>query len=361
MDFRRPEYRREVFMRFYEFCLKYRIHAGARLPYMTLPYLKKSFDWDREEMLWFAFINGNTQHPLTSWLIFKRFPSLRDLKVSTLDKWFNGQWARLEFDTDRRHQKRDFLQSVKTYKELCGKSQTEFFLKVIGEDDADPLKNFEKIWDVVRDDFYSFGRMSTYSYLEYLRIAKLNIEPHSLFLEDISGSKSLRNGLAKVLGRDDLDWGFDQNPTDFEGKYTPQVMEWLKEEGETILNEARERFAGRDFYEDVTYFTLESEFCTYKGWSRENRRYPGVYADIFHGRIKKAEQRWPEEDFSVFWKMRHDVLPQSLRLEDNPGDPGPKPEKQNHYRLTGQVIMMDSDWPCFANFFRKSSKAASAQ
>jgi hypothetical protein len=312
-------------------------------------------------MLWFAFINGNTQNPLTSWLIFKRFPSLRDLKVNTLDEWFNAEWARLEFDTDRRHQKRDFMQSVKTYKEMCGKSQTEFFLKVMGEDDADPLKNFQKIWNVVRDDLYSFGRMSTYSYLEYLRIAKLNIEPNTLFLEDISGSKSLRNGLAKVLGRDDLDWGFDQNPTGFEGKYSPQVMDWLKEEGKTILNEARERFAGRDFYEDVTYFTLESEFCTYKGWSRENRRYPGVYADIFHGRIKKAEQRWPEEDFSVFWKMRQDVLPQPLRLEDNPGDVGVKPPKQNHYRLTGQVIMMDMDWPCFANSYLKSTKAAVTQ
>ena len=29
MDFRKPEYRREVFLRFYEFHLKYRAHAGG--------------------------------------------------------------------------------------------------------------------------------------------------------------------------------------------------------------------------------------------------------------------------------------------------------------------------------------------
>lgn len=354
MDFRLPQYRRETFLRFYEFCLQYRVHAGASLPYMTFPFMKKNFGMDREELLWFIFINGNTQHPLTSYLIFKRFPFFKDLDLDKLDKWYNAEWSRLEFDVDRRHQKRDFMKSVQRYKELCGNhadAQSDFFHMVMRQDDGDPLANFQKIWDIVRDDFYSFGRMSTYSYLEYLRIAKLNIEPNSLFLEDITGSKSLRNGLAKVLGRDDLDWGGPDNPTGFEGKYDPKVMEWLKDEGHQILKEAKERFKGRDFYQDVTYFTLESEFCTYKGWHRPNRRYPGVYADIFHGRIKKAEARWPEEDFGIFWRMRRAYLPQWLRLEDSPNDPGVKPEKQNHYRLTGQPIMMRNFDNVFDNDF----------
>jgi hypothetical protein len=106
---------------------------------------------------------------------------------------------------------------------------------------------------------------------------------------------------------------------------------------------------------------LESAFCTYKSWHRPNRRYPGVYVDMFHDRIKKAEEAWPEEDFGLFWEARQVWLPDYLRLEDNPGDAGVKPEKQNHYRLTGQVIAMDHDWPCFANSYRKSAKAASAQ
>jgi hypothetical protein len=239
------------------------------------------------------------------------------------------------------------------------KRPDDFFRNITISDD--PIQNFAKFWVVVRDDFYSFGRMSTYSYLEYLRIAKMNIEPHSLFLEDISGSKSLRNGLAKVLGRDDLDWDGPDNPTGFEGKYTKEMMEWLRFEGSQILKEAKARFAGRDFEQDVTYFTLESEFCTYKGWSRPNRRYPGVYADIFHGRILKAAARWPEEDFSLFWKMRREYLPKRMRLEDSPADPGLKPEKQNHYRLTGQVIMMDEDWACFANDFNRKVEANNVQ
>jgi hypothetical protein len=82
---------------------------------------------------------------------------------------------------------------------------------------------------------------------------------------------------------------------------------------------------------------------------------------MFHDRIKKAEAIWPEEDLSLFWEARKLYLPDYLRLEDNAHDLGVKPEKQNHYRLTGQVIAMDRDWPCFSNSYRKFAKPAGTQ
>mgnify|MGYP003348333272 FL=1 len=106
-------------------------------------------------------------------------------------------------------------------------------------------------------------------------------------------------------------------------------------------------------HNDVSLFTLESTFCCYKSWYRPNRRYPNVYMDMFHDRIKYAEKEWGC-NFDIFWQMRKDCLPQYLRLEDNLSDPGLKPEKQNHYLQTGQVIMMDKDWGCFENDFNKS-------
>jgi hypothetical protein len=81
---------------------------------------------------------------------------------------------------------------------------------------------------------------------------------------------------------------------------------------------------------------------------------------MFHDRIKKAETTWPEEDFSVFWDTRKTYLPAHLRLEDNPHDVGVKPEKQSHYRLTGQVIAMDCDWPCFKNGYSDKVKGGSS-
>jgi hypothetical protein len=163
-------------------------------------------------------------------------------------------------------------------------------------------------------------------------------------LNDLDGSKSHRNGLCKVLGRDDLDWRDGQPPD-----YGADGFAWLEAEAKALLTEAQARAADTDYVRDVTFLTMESAFCTYKSWHRPNRRYPNVYNDMLHDRIRLAERRWPEEDFSVFWDIRRESLPAHLRLEDNPWDVGVKPPKQNHYLTTGQVIMMDREWPCFAN------------
>jgi hypothetical protein len=98
------------------------------------------------------------------------------------------------------------------------------------------------------------------------------------------------------------------------------MLAWLNKEAAQLLEEARQRVAGKPYAYDVSYFTLESTFCTYKSWHRPNRRYPGVYLDMFHDRIKKAESTWPEENFSLFWEARNAYLPAHLRLGDNPND-----------------------------------------
>jgi hypothetical protein len=351
MDFRLPQYRREVFLRFYEFHLKYRAHPGG--VYYMLPYFRKTLGLTPEQSMWMGFLNGNTQHIVSTWILFKRFPSLENLDIDALSKFFNDNWARLSWDTDRRYQKKDFIEAVKCYRKLVDTfgqgSQLEYFSHTFGEAET-PEDRFVKVWDEVKKRFLSFGRLATFSYLEYLRIQRLPIDCNQLFLEDMSGSKSHRNGLARVLGRDDLDWHKDLT---FDGKYGPGQIEWLSREAEMLLNEAKVRMASypKDIQRDVSYFTMESTFCTYKSWHRKNRRYANVYNDMFYERIKLAEKNWPEENLSEFWKAREDNLPAYLLREKNPNDPGLCPEKQNHYRLTGQVTCMSKEWPEFDNPF----------
>jgi hypothetical protein len=345
MDFREPQYRREVFLRFYEFHLRHRAHPGG--VYFLFPYFFEKYKMTDEQRLWFCFVNGNSQHPPTTLSIYRRFPDFSKLNVDKLDKWFNEEFTRLGWDTDRRHHKSLFIQSVKCYKALCGKSQGNYFRKVMGKG-ADEGAAFRSLWAEIRSKFFTFGRLSTFSYMEYLRLAGLPLDCDQLFLEDLEGSKSHRNGLAKVLGRDDLDWRKDY---DFDGKYAPGQIEWLKEEGTTLLAESKKRFKGEPFFKDVSFFTLESTFCTFKSWHRKSRRYPGVYLDMLHRRLQLAEKALPNEDYSVFWEARKACLPAYLRLEDTPNDPGMCVEKQNHYRTTGEVIMMSREWPCFKNAF----------
>lgn len=339
MDFRLPKYRREVFLRFYEFHIKYCAHPGA--VYYIIPHLRDYFGWSDEDAYWWCFLNGNTQHAITSTVLWRRFPSVALAEPTLVKEFLDQNWAKLEFDTDRRYWKVKLPEAVDAYrKNLNGATQAEYFGKLASKQSEN--ENFTNVWKNVRKDFYGFGRLSAWSYLEYLRIIGLPIDPGSLFLEDISGSKSHRNGLCKVLGRDDLDW-HDSNPA-FDGKYPKPILNWLHEESLQLLDDARSRIQNRD----AGFFTMESAFCTYKSWHRPNRRYPNVYNDMFHDRIRRAEPNWGSET-EAFWLMRKSFLPKYLRLEHNANDEGLKPKKQNWYRTTGQVIMMDLDWSCFKN------------
>lgn len=345
LDFRLPQYRREVFLRFYEFHLENRSHPGAI--YYAMPWLAERHALGREQMLWLAFINGNTQNIVTTWLIMARFPEIRGLDVEALGSWFNENYDKLGWDTDRRYHKKDFIASVRCYMELTQGDQGAYFGQFMVPGDEE--ESFRRAWAQIRGKFYTFGRLSTFSYCEYLRIVGLPILCDQLFLEDMEGSKSHRNGLARVLGRDDLDWHKDLT---FTGDYSPQELDWLKQEGESLLEEARIRTSSNTSIDprEVSYFTLESALCTYKSWHRKNRRYANVYNDMFYDRIAKAECHWGAE-VQDFWRCREECTPPHLLLERCLSDPGLCPEKQNHYRLTGQVIMMSRRWPEFDNPF----------
>jgi hypothetical protein len=343
MDFRLPIYRREVFLKFYEFHLHHRSHPGA--VYFMLPWLQRSFNLTQEQMLWITFINGVCQHIVTTWRLFEQFPTFR-ADPQAMQTYIRDHWIELGWDMDRRYVKNKFCEALASYQTLIGsQSQVQYWQSLCASQDE--KENFRRCWNTVMTQFQYFGRLSSFSYLEYQRIIGLPIECDSLFLDDMSGSKSHRNGIAVVCGRDDLDW-HRSNPA-FEG-YRPQHLDWLIAQGDQLLQDAQTRFHDRDFRRDVTFFTLESTLCTYKSWHRKNRRYPNVYMDMFHGRITQAEVA-SRRDCTLFWNARKECLPDHLLLECNPSDPGLSPEKQNHYRNTGEVIMMEKMFPCFENSF----------
>jgi len=330
-DYRDVKHRREVFLDFYEYHLRNRAHAGA--VYYAFPFIFELLGMSQEQKLWFAYINGCTQNVVTTYLIYSRFQNINDIDKSRFSDFFRSNYHRFGWDTDRRYVKNKFEECVDDYRRHVGSgTQAELFRALCNTDDK--YSNFRRTWDYVINNFVYFGRLSTFSYLEYLRIAGLNIDCDSLFLDDIDGSKSHRNGLCKVLGRDDLDWTND-NPV----RYDNNTLQWLKQEGELLLNEARKVIN----HPDVSYFTLETTLCCYKGWHRVNRRYPNVYNDMFYTRIRSAEAMWPEIDFSIFWRARKKYLNKQLRLEDNLLDKGLCKEKQNYYRTTGEVIMMEEE------------------
>lgn len=343
MDFRRAEYRREVFLRFYLFHLRHRSHPGA--VYYLFPWLRQRFFWDDEQALWFAFLNGNTQNPLTSLLLFWQCDRPGG-DLQAMFRFYRRNYARLAFDTDRRHWKKSLPEAVESYVEALrshGGSQSLMWTRA-AED------GFDGVWDTARS-LYGFGRLSAFSYTEYLRIMEVPFDCDRLFLDDREGSRSHRNGLCIVSGRDDWDW-HASNPG-FDGRYDEAMTVQLQDEADELLAEARARTAGRPWSADAGYFTLESALCTYKSWHRPNRRYAGVYNDMLYDRIRAYEAKWPEAEplTDLFWQARREHLPHYLRLEDNPTDPGCTAEKQNWYRTTGEVPVLGHEDPVFWSGF----------
>lgn len=342
-DYRLVEHRESVFLDFYEFHLKYRAHPGG--VYYLIPYLRDHFGWDDEQTLWYAFLNGNTQNPITS-LILHQSGDRPDQYEAVIEAW-RRDYDRLEFDTDRRYHKKNFEKSVRGYMDTVWGSQMEFWSDAASG-------GFSHVWVQARR-IPTFGRLSAFSYSEYLRIAGLDFDCDTLFLNDIDGSRSHRNGLCIVSGRDVYDW-HDSNPN-FPGSYPRWLIDKLNDTAHSLLDQMKARSQGKDYERDVSLFTLESALCTYKSWHRPNRRYPNVYNDMLYDRIKKNERLWADRDLGVFWEARRAALPDYLRLEDMPTDPGLAPIKQNHYRLTGQVIMMDRDYPQYQNDFNDGVRA----
>ncbi len=356
-DWRLPENRREMFQRFYTFHLTYRTHPGC--VYFALPAIAEALDLDEDQKAWLVWLNGNTQNPAMSLLLLEAAPRPEDWKLA-VDFW-NANFKLMDWDTDRRHQKSKFGEATEIW-------ATHHLL--LGEGPAESWRSFGATWTgtwaYARSQPF-MGRLSAWSMTEYARILLGNDvvpDADNWLLNDVSGSRSHRNGIAVVKGYDAWNW-------DAEAPKLLGIVDELEEFADELLDEARLRNVvewdcgacegvGCDHcrgigqwgaeHPDVGRLTMESALCTYKSWHKPNRRYPNVYADMMHDRLRKAESRFGKR-FDVLWEARREALPEYLRLEDSPHDPGLTPLKQNFYLETGMPVMMHKDWPDLANPF----------
>lgn len=341
-DWRAKEHRRELFQDFYEFQLRHRGHSGNT--YHALPYLRDALKWDEESALWYAFINATTQDVTTSLILHRQAPYPED--AGKLIEFYRTHYDRLAFDTDRRYVKKYQEDAIDGYLGMVGDSQHEFWREATRE-------GFKYIW-VYATHIPTFGRLSAYTYTEYLRILGYDFDCDSLFLEDRGGSKSHRNGVCIAAGLDEYDWGGNKA---FDGHYSHALIARLSDFADELLAEARDRAQGKPWERDVSYFTLESTLCTYKSFWRPSRGYPNLYNDVLWGNLTRAEKAWPDKDLSVLWKMRHELLPEYFRLEDTPTDPGPTRLKRNYFKTHGEVIMMGHDYPKYWSSFDAAVEA----
>jgi hypothetical protein len=218
-----------------------------------------------------------------------------------LNSWNSNYYKKLRYQTDTKWSKGYLPQMFQSYKEVIGDgTQRKFFESLLGDNEQ---KNFDNLYNVVKDKFYKFGRYSTWFFLQHLNhTAGVPNVPSSLLLEDYSGSKSHRNGLLLALGMDDL---YDQKLT--KGQYQD-----LESQAQEIIQETVRRFPF--LKKDINAFTMETCLCSFKKIFRENHgRYLGYYLDRQAEEIKKvSDDGWDGIEWDVLWQAREETIDRRL-------------------------------------------------
>lgn len=304
-DYRLPVNRRAYFTALYRLNLERGIMPG--LVYLYMPALAHRYGWDADQRLWFAFLNGMTQNPITSMQLFNRLPEVPPptATLTQFKRWFDDNWDNLQYDTDRRYQKKDTVGAIKAYARAVHHFGSQSDMLRAGTAYSD-------LWARVRGMYLSFGRLSAFSYLEYVHLNGFGADCDDLLFEDKNGSKSHRNGMFLLLGHDEFVWDKRQ-PNSHDGRYTDfkPMCKYLALQADEYLAEFRATHPGLPA---AGRFTLESNLCTFKNHFF-GRRYPGVYADMAWERIERADERGMQAFTTVFKDIRAAALPDWLRIE----------------------------------------------
>lgn len=326
IDWRLPEHRRELFVRYALWEIYTRGQSGS--VYSFLPAHAEERGLDEYQRLWLAWLSASTHNPVSDVPLLDA--SADGLHPEGAIQLWREKYADLRWDKDRRYVKKSFGPA------------TEEFLASPASDPETWRRAGDGGWDEIwrlATSIPTMGRLSAWWLSEVVRILLPEFDlpdADTLLLDDKSGSRSHRNGLAYVAGYDSAPkWG----PADADMLGLVPMLEDL---GADLRDEIRAR-GGNDSLPLAGYLTLETALCAFKGFTTARRRYPNVYVDEFYYGIRAGEEVWGRR-YETLWRARaRDVADYAL-LERRPLDPGLHADKHDLYRLHGGIVNMGYVW-----------------
>jgi len=323
MDYRLKENRREAFIRWYAWSLKYDDCDPA--VWMT-NYVNERYEHNDEQRLWLCWLYGNTYYLPTAWVLMNEFPDYELATVDRMTQWNTANYQRLRYQTDTKWNKGHLPVMFESYQKFIGdRSQRETFESYcVGSSE----QNFDALWGVLKTNLHKFGRYSTWFYMQHLRhTAGIDVQPTSLMLDDYDGSRSHRNGLLLAIGKDD----------DYDRKLSGSEYAYLESVSNGIIDEMVDRFP--ELSHKIDFFTMETCLCSFKKIFREKHgRYLGYYIDRQSDEIKKvSDDGWYGIDWDVLWQSREETLDIRMATERNTIDK----EAMKYFVNTGRINKLD--------------------
>ncbi len=316
VDYRVPGKRKEAFLAYYEAMLKTgELHQQLRLVNWAINMDSLSQRERVEKKLWASFLWGATYNLPGVWTILDRFPQPPE-SILEFKTWYDSIFDKMRFDTDCRYRKSKMVACVKSYCQATRARGQYGTLKALMT--GDRFENFRALW-AWADNLQYFGRLSNWNYVEAVAITMKNrwtIDSPDLMLEDISGSESNRNGVAWVIGNEQLATHHGRTAAD--RCLTSNQLQYLVGSGNQLWYEAQDRLAFTT--DDMTMLNFETALC----WSKKmmsrvkHSRYLGWDGDRTWDELKYLEEAWPEVDVEPVWSARIALVPITLRCETYP-------------------------------------------
>lgn len=253
-----------------------------------LRYLCERFELNIEQRFWLAFLYATCYSATTTFFLYNEFPDYETVDLDRLARWWETNRPRVIFQTDRRwcRSRNQFVDCVKSYRELVGKLQQPFWSARV-DDYASCYELASRI--------HTFGRFTLFIYLEMLHtIAGLQaLEPDTI---DWRNAESSRNGLCFALGRDDLMNHHTKQ------RLTSAELADLDVGFQRVSSLVRERGSAH-----TNLWNIETTLCAYKK-HKLGKRWVGYYIERMRREMVQMEAAVPEGVcWDVLWDFRKET------------------------------------------------------
>ena len=254
-----------------------------------LSYISERYELNVEQRYWLAFLFATCYCAPTVFYIYNEFPDYKNVDVNRLQRWWSSNRHRLVFQTDRARVRsnNEFVNCFRSYKNIIGPNQAQYFDSFCG---GDPVDNYIKAYSRLSGVHY-FGRFTLFIYLELVNVlTRSKMSPDTLSLKE---AESCRNGLALALDRKDLFTHFKDKNIDVKGY---KDLEF----GLQVINDQIQNLA----IKHKNLFNIETTLCAYKK-VKLGKRYVGYYIERMRVEIETMKKNVPVGvDWSVLYDFR---------------------------------------------------------